>query len=88
MPRAGLEPARTQGPRDFKSLVSTKFHHPGRDCCRREPFGGYHVHNDYVHSNLLVSGFQSPDGSTIPKCAAEQQPKFDYQKRIKPDQKG
>ena len=29
LPGAGLEPARTQGPRDFKSLVSTKFHHPG-----------------------------------------------------------
>jgi hypothetical protein len=30
VPGAGLEPARTlPGPRDFKSRVSTKFHHPG-----------------------------------------------------------
>lgn len=30
VPGAGIEPARTlPGPRDFKSRVSTKFHHPG-----------------------------------------------------------
>ena len=29
VPGAGLEPAQYKVPRDFKSLVSTKFHHPG-----------------------------------------------------------
>ncbi len=29
MPEAGLEPARGKTPRDFKSLASTKFRHPG-----------------------------------------------------------
>ena len=31
MPEARLELARHKVPRDFKSLVSTKFHHPGID---------------------------------------------------------
>ncbi len=32
VPGAGIEPARTLAdPRDFKSRVSTKFHHPGID---------------------------------------------------------
>jgi hypothetical protein len=29
VPRAGIEPARDIVPRDFKSLASTKFRHPG-----------------------------------------------------------
>ena len=29
VPEAGLEPARSQTPRDFKSLASTKFRHSG-----------------------------------------------------------
>ena len=29
VPRAGLEPARGRTSRDFKSLASTKFRHPG-----------------------------------------------------------
>ena len=30
VPRAGIEPARDIVPRDFKSLASTKFRHPGK----------------------------------------------------------
>ena len=29
VPEAGLEPARSKAPRDFKSLASTKFRHSG-----------------------------------------------------------
>ena len=31
VPRAGIVPARDNVPRDFKSLASTKFRHPGEE---------------------------------------------------------
>jgi hypothetical protein len=60
LPREGIEPSRTNGPRDFKSLVSTRFHHLGRNRiffdCYEAPSGFEPLHKGFADLSLSRLG--------------------------------
>ena len=49
MPGAGIEPAQSKRPRDFKSLASTKFRHPGNKADKR------HKMTDRIQEQSIIN---------------------------------